>query len=311
MSILNRKLKKTGKIALRRMFEVGQHIGIDFLPRHFYSEIPDLRSLKQADHWKQPRSLVGVQGSKTSEQVEFLASCCPRETVERLRLGDIHEHGCRENGAAGFGPVEADFLYAFIRKQRPGRIVQVGSGVSTAIILLAASEADYPVKLTCIDPFPTDFLRQADRLGLIELIPERAQDVLLEMLTELGENGLLFIDSSHVVGPGSEVNRIILEVMPRLDQGTWVHFHDIYFPYDYQRNLMGDELFFNNESSLLHAFLIGNSRFSIRASLSMLHYAEREALARYLPNYRPAIDDHGLRASEGHFPASTYLQVVA
>ncbi len=177
-------------------------------------------------------------------------------------------------------------------------------------MLAAASDADYPIQLTCIDPYPTAYLRDADRRGLIELIPERAQDVPLELLTDLGEGGFFFVDSSHVVGPGSEVNRIIFEVLPRLERGTWVHFHDIFFPFDYQRGLMEDELFFNNESALLHAFLIGNARYTIRASLSMLHYAERETLRRLLPNYRPALNDQGLSASPGHFPASTYLQVV-
>ena len=310
MSTLRRRLKDSGKKNLRRVFEVGQRLGVDLLPRHFYSEIPDVRTLKQADRWKQPRSLVGVGGIDTAEQMAFVDACCTGAMIERLSEGGIFEHACEDNGAAGFGPVEADFLYCFLRSRRPPRVVQIGCGVSTSVMLLAAAEADYPLKLTCIDPYPTDYLREADRRGLIELIPERAQDVPLELLTDLGENGLLFVDSSHVVGPGSEVNRIIFEVLPRLDRGTWVHFHDIFFPYDYQRGLMEDELFFNNESALLHAFLIGNARFTIRASLSMLHYADREALRRSMPNYRPARDDHGLSASSGHFPASTYLQVV-
>jgi hypothetical protein len=310
MSTLTRKLKNSGKKNFRRIFEVGQLFGVDLLPRHFYSEIPDVRALKRADRWKEPRSLFGVGGRDTNEQLAFVASCCSGAIVERLRRGGIYEQGCSENGEAGFGPVEADFLYAFMRTHQPARVVQVGCGVSTSVMLLAAAEAGYPLKLTCIDPYPSTYLREVDRRGLIELIPERAQDVPPELLTELGEGGLFFVDSSHVVGPGSEVNRIVFEVLPRLGRGTWVHFHDIFFPFDYQRGLMGDELFFNNESALLHAFLIGNERFAIRASLSMLHYEQREDLGRSLPNYRPARDDHGLAASSGHFPASTYLQVV-
>ena len=91
------------------------------------------------------------------------------------------------------------------------------------------------------------------------------------------------------------MNRIILEVLPRLSGGDWLHFHDIYFPYDYQRGLLDDELFFSSESVLLHAFLINNPAFTIRAALSMLHFGDPERLQRLLPNYRPASDDHGLR----------------
>jgi predicted O-methyltransferase YrrM len=310
ISTLKRRLKDSGKKNLRRVFELGQHLGVDLLPRHFYSEIPDVRTLKQADRWKRSRSMVLVAGAETPEQVAFVEACCNRSIIEKLGHSNVFELACEENGAAGFGPIEADFLYCFIRTHRPARIVQIGSGVSTAVILAAASDADYRPELKCIDPYPTAYLHEADRRGLIELIPERAQDVSLELLTDLGEGGFFFVDSSHVVGPGSEVNRIIFEVLPRLERGTWVHFHDIFFPFDYQRGLMEDELFFSNESALLHAFLIGNARYTIRASLSMLHYAERESLSRLLPNYRPARDDQGLAASAGHFPASTYLQVV-
>ena len=310
MASFARKLKDQGKRNLRRVFEVGQRLGVDVLPRHFYSEIPDIRGLKADDRWKGPRDMVGVAGAGTAGQFAFVRECCPEPVVDRLRRGGIFEHACQANGAEGFGAVEADFLYAFVRATRPGRVVQVGSGVSTAVILLAAAEAAIPIHLTCVDPYPSAYLRDADRRGLIELVPERAQDIPLEILTDLGPGGFLFVDSSHVVGPGSEVNRIILDVLPRLAQSSWVHFHDIFFPFDYQRGLLDDELFFSNESALLHAFLTGNRSYTIRASLSMLHYADREELGRSLPNYRPSRDDHGLRSSDGHFPASTYLQVV-
>lgn len=310
MASLARKLKDQGKKNLRRVFEVGQRLGVDILPRHFYSEIPDIRGLKADDRWKGPRAMVDVRGADAAGQLAFVAECCPEAILERLGRGGIFDHACEANGAAGFGAVEADFLYAFVRSKRPARVVQVGCGVSTAVILLAAAEGGFPIRVTCVDPYPSPYLRDADRRGLVELVPERAQDIPTEILTELGDGGMLFVDSSHVVGPGTEVNRIILDVLPRLSRGAWVHFHDIFFPFDYQRGLLDDELFFSNESALLHAFLIGNRRYAIRASLSLLHYADREALARSLPNYRPGRDDHGLRASEGHFPASTYLQVV-
>ncbi|MBX6314597.1 MAG: class I SAM-dependent methyltransferase [Isosphaeraceae bacterium] len=309
MKTLGRKLRNAGKRNLRRVFEIGQHLGVDLLPRHFYSEVPDLRGLKQSSRWKEPRSMVGVRGTAIDEQMAFVAACCPEAMVDRLARGDLYSLACSANGAAGFGPIEAEFLHAFLCSQGIRRVVQVGCGVSTAVMLQAAEEAGTPLELLCIEPYPTAFLREADRRGQIELVPEKAQDVPLALLTDLGDDGLLFIDSTHAVGPGSEVNRVIFEVLPRLKAGDWVHFHDIYFPYDYQRGLLDGELFFNNESALLHAFLIGNPRFSIRASLSMLHYADPAGLQRYLPNYRPAQNDHGLSASEGHFPSSTYLRV--
>ena len=107
------------------------------------------------------------------------------------------------------------------------------------------------------------------------------------------------------------VSRIVLEMLPRLKAGACVHFHDITFPYDYSRHVLDSALFFQHESVLLHAFLAFNSRFRLLAALSMLHYAAPQKLAECLPNYRPAANDGGLNAGNGHFPSSAYLQVVA
>src|SRR5690606_17232979 len=107
-----------------------------------------------------------------------------------------------------------------------------------------------------IEPFPSAFLLDAHTNGQITLIEKKAELVPRETITKLQQGDMLFIDSTHTVKPGSEVNRIILDVLPRLNDGVFVHFHDIYFPYDYQRSLLSSELFFNSESTLLHAFLI-------------------------------------------------------
>lgn len=310
MTTMKRQFKDLGKRGLRRLFEAGQRFGVDILPRHFYSEVPDFHELRAAEEWKRPRTMIGINGIDPRSQLAFVAACCPPEVVARLGQGDVHATACARNGEPGFGPVEADFLHAFIVTHRPGRIVQIGCGVSTAVILQAAREAGYRPELVCVEPYPNAFLREADRAGEIELVPEKAQHVPLDMLTDLGDRGLLFVDSSHTVKPGSEVNRVVLEVLPRLKDGDLVHFHDIYFPYDYQPGLLTEDLFFCNESVLLQAFLTNNPRFSICASLSMLHYEHANEMQVYLPNYRPAVNEYGLKRSDGHFPASTYLKVV-
>ena len=120
---------------------------------------------------------------------------------------------------------------------------------------------------------------------------------------------MFFVDSTHTVKPGSEVNRIILEVLPRLKQEVWVHFHDIYFPYDYKRDLLTDDLFFWSESTLLHSFLINNSKYEIALSQSMLHYKAPEKIKASLPNYSPQSNEYGLTGKKGeHFPSAIFLK---
>jgi hypothetical protein len=230
---------------------------------------------------------------------------------DRTSFSDIHERACRENGAAGYGPVESDFLYCFVRRYTPKRIIQIGAGVSTSIILRATSEQGIKCDVTCIDPFPTSYLQKLAREKRISLLSQRAQDVDMSEMTKLSAGDLLFVDSTHAVRPGGEVNWIILELLPRLPSGIWVHFHDIMFPYDYQPSLMDDALFFPVESTLLHAFLIGNPSYCIRTSLSMLHVISPDDLAATLARYRGADREEGLAvrmSDDVHWPSAIYLQ---
>lgn len=310
MPTCKRKLREIGKRGLRLAFEAGQRFGVDILPHHFYSEIPIIRELRREDDWKKPYSMAGIRGSEPDRQLHFLSECCSEDLVARQKKGDIYQRVCTMNGEPGFDPVDADFLFCWITSKRPRRIVQIGCGVSTAVMLLAAKEAAYRPEITCIEPYPTDFLRERHESGEITLIPKKAEDVGLETMTGIGKDDLLFVDSSHTVKPGGHVSRIILEVLPRLEAGCWVHFHDVWFPYDYHYKILSQSLFFWHESVLLQAFLTNNCKYEIFVSLCMLHHSRCEELPRCLPNYRPAPHDHGVRLSAGHFPTSIYLRTV-
>jgi len=150
-----RKLREQLKSGLHGLFVLGQRLGWDILPRHFYSATPEIRELQRSESWKQPSSMIGVAGADIESQMSFLRGCCLPPLPERLRRGGIYEHACQQNGEGGYGPVEAEFLFCFITTKRPNRIVQVGCGVSTAVMLLAAKEADYKPQMICVDPFPT------------------------------------------------------------------------------------------------------------------------------------------------------------
>jgi hypothetical protein len=303
------RTKDQAKRLLRKGFEFGQHLGLDVLPRHFYSEIPDIRHLRSTTHWRVPYSMTGISGADLQAQLAFVQSCCASPLVEKMKSAGIHAEACARNGAVGFGAIEADFLYAVVASNRPRQIFQIGCGVSTAVCLLAAEYAGYTPEVMCVEPYPTAYLQREAERGSIKLIQKMAQTLDLSVVDELGADTLFFVDSTHTLGPAGEVGRIVLEMLPRLKAGAYVHFHDITFPYDYHREVLGSELFFSHESVLLHAFLAFNSRFRLLASLSMLHYAATDRMAEYLPNYRPAGTEDGLNVGSGHFPSSTYLQV--
>ena len=307
---LGDELKRIGKWAVRRGFELGQRVGVDILPRHFYSQVPDVTALRREPEWRARRSMFGVGGIDLDGQAAFFEACCPPEVRALLPPGlELYEAACLANGAPGYGPLEALFLFCFIGQKRPRRIVQVGAGVSTAVILEAARRAGVSLEIVCVDPFPTPMLRRRHEAGEVVLVDERAQAVPIARLTGLDSGDLLFIDSTHAVRAGSEVNLLLLEVVPRLPPGVFVHLHDVTFPYDHGPGLLADDLFFWNESVLLHALLVDNRRLSVAVCLSMVHHDRPEVLAGAFPAYRPAPTRDGLWSSRarGHFPSSIYL----
>jgi hypothetical protein len=279
-------------------------------PSHFYSDLPEMRHLRSSDYWRRPFSMEGVNGADVDEQLEFLRRCCQPYSNELQDLA-LYEQACIENDEPGFGPIEALVLYAYVRSRKPSPIVQIGCGVTTAIILAASrAEHDYVPQILCIDPVPTALLKRLAAQGHIQLLPKMAQTVPIETFAEVGSDGLLFIDSSHSLRVGSEVVLLINEVLPHLPAGAGVHFHDIYFPYDYSPQLLSEEIFFWRETTLLYAMLSHNPRLRIDMSLSMLHNARAEEMKALIPPYQPRPMHDGLATGAGHYPSSCYLRVM-
>jgi hypothetical protein len=306
-----RALKSLAKSGWHRSFRLLQRAGINFLPAHFYSCIPDLDDLARRSDWRKPRSMYGIAHRDIDSQLALLGEwLLPHE--KHLREHAVHAEAIVGGGGdGGYGEIEAEVLFAFIATNKPNRIMQVGCGVSTAAILMAAEAVGNTPELVCIEPYPSRYLREAERKGMIRLVAQPAQLVDYRQLAGLGDGDLLFVDSTHAVKPGSEVNYLIHEVLPRLGGGVWAHFHDIYFPYDYTRGALGSDLFFPQESTLLYAFLSGNDRYRLEASLSMIHYAAADRLQGLIPRYQPNDQIDGLAGSKGrHFPSSAWLRVV-
>jgi hypothetical protein len=137
--------------------------------------------------------------------------------------------------------------------------------------------------LICIEPFPREFVRKGFP-GLQSLIEEKVQDINLEFFSQLESGDILFIDSSHTVKIGGDVNYLFLEVLPRLKPGVIVHVHDIFLPFEYRRDWVLDEFRFWSEQYLLQAFLTFNSEFEVVMANRYLAHRYREDLKTAFPN---------------------------
>jgi predicted O-methyltransferase YrrM len=186
---------------------------------------------------------------------------------------------------------DAELLYALLRRLRPRRMLELGSGFSTLVsaAALAANARDgHPAELVAVDPDPRTVVPEGLE-GLARLEHRDVRELPPDRFGELGAGDVLFIDTSHVVKLGSEVNRLVLEVLPALAPGVWVHFHDVFLPYEYPRYLLEQEAYFN-EQYLLNAFLLGNRDWDVRLALCALFRRERERLQALVPSVaeRPA-----------------------
>lgn len=292
------------------LFESLDHIGIHVLPKTFYTPIADYSWLKKNMRlWARPIDLTGIRWD-LDEQLSWLESICDSYYSEVQGL-DNYNSIAKIKAGYGYGPIESQVLHCFIRSKKPRRIIEIGAGVSTycsSYALELNAKESSSGKLICIEPFPKPRLKA---LPNITLIPQMLQEVDLRQFDQLSDGDLLFIDSTHAVKTGSDVLVLLLEVIPRLSANVFIHIHDIFLPYLYQRNAL-DHYYGWQETALLLALLKGNNRLKLLCCLSGLHYERRDHLMRVLPDYKPQEEDApGLSLqTTGFFPSSTWIMTT-
>ena len=236
-------------------------------PGHYYSptiSVEDLIS-REDKIWKpSPRDILGLDLNE-DEQLGLLndfVSFYKELPFEALAKNDLRYYF--ENKFFSYS--DAIFLFCMIRKNNPKRIIEVGSGFSSAL-MLDTNKLFYnnSIKCTFIEPYPKRLKSLIMENDKIDLIEQPLQNVDIELFEELGRNDILFIDSTHVSKTGSDVNFLMFEVLPRLAKGVKIHFHDIFYPFEYPKEWVIDRKKSWNEGYILRAFLSYNNKFKIVA----------------------------------------------
>lgn len=169
-----------------------------------------------------------------------------------------------------FGAGDAELYYLLIRNKKPRRIIEIGSGYSTQLCLLAIEknkEEGAGCELSCIEPFEMPFL---DTIEDIKVIRKQVQTLSVSFFESLEANDILFIDSSHIIRPGDDLLFIFFQILPVLQKGVLIHIHDIFTPRHYPQEWLTKKMRFWNEQYLLEAFLYNNSEFEILFALNHL-----------------------------------------
>ena len=164
-------------------------------------------------------------------------------------------------------------LYAMIRYLEPKKIIEVGSGHSSALMLdVNKLFFDNKIDLSFIEPNPErlyDTISETDK-NKTTILVRNVQEVELSFFAKLEKNDVLFIDSTHVSKCGSDLNYILFEILPVLSAGVFIHFHDIFYPFEYPKDWVYQGRNWN-ENYLLRAFLMHNDTYEIKLFSHYLH----------------------------------------
>jgi hypothetical protein len=147
---------------------------------------------------------------------------------------------------------------------KPKRIIEIGSGYSSAVMVdLNDKHFDGNIELTFVEPFPEERLNKLLTKNIrFNILKDFVQHIPLEFFQALNENDILFIDSSHISKTGSDVNYLLFEIIPNLNPGVIIHFHDIFYPFEYPKEWVDVDRAWN-ESYLIRAFLQFNYNYDI------------------------------------------------
>jgi Methyltransferase domain len=264
------------------LFANAQALGVHMTPVQYDFPVPNTSALPDA-LWERESELVGLD-LNVEGQLHLLREVFPSfraeyETFATAPTGVPHEFHLNNDK---FDGTDALALYCMVRHLKPNLVVEIGSGFSSRVAARAAAK-NGATRLVCIEPYPEPVLR-AGFPGLSELRELQVQEVPLEDFERLGAGDILFIDSSHVVAIGSDVNYLMLEVLPRLRPGVVVHVHDVFLPKEYPRDWIYKRHYFWTEQYLLQAFLAFNEVFEILLSNSYLGLHHREEVRQTFPS---------------------------
>ena len=289
---------------MRRSFSIWETLGLHITPNYFESPIPDTRRLKK-EIWSRRSSLTGIE-MREEEQTKLLESFVNNykadyERFPRSKTARAHQYYV-DNGF--FEAVDGEVLFCMIRHFRPKRVYEVGCGNSTLLAAQALREnqkdGGLSGELVAFEPSPNVDLRRGF-LGLSRLVVSKVEDVPLTTFQELGENDILFLDSSHVVRTGGDVEYEFLEILPNLRPGVIVHVHDIFLPAEYPRKLIMQQRRFFSEQYLLQAFLTFNNQFEVLWGSSFMHLNYPDLLERAFNSYN----------RESRWPGSFWMRRIS
>ena len=249
---------------LKNLYDKIEQQGF-FNAGHYYSPIPhreDIKKFKNKNDGSKPQlpdiSLNRENQKKIlNDYIKYYKDLpFPENKKENFRYFYNNDY---------FEYSDAIFLFSFLLKNKPKKIIEIGSGFSSAVIL-DTIENFFPKRpdVIFIEPNPgrlNNLIFEKDRNNF-KLINKKLQETSIDIFSQLKAGDLLFIDSSHVIKYGSDLQTLFFNILPFLPEGVFVHFHDIFYPFEYPYEWLKKGIYWN-EIYFLRAFLSYNYNWEI------------------------------------------------
>ncbi len=258
-------------------------------PGHYYSAIPDKQTGLTATGKAQLSSLP-INGINLNEesQLSLMYELIPFMKASSFRNEEKTDQHRFFNKNGIYGYSDALILESMICYLRPARIIEAGSGFTSALMLdVNEKYFNNEINLEFIEPYPErlfTLISQQDKDRVV-LRLQGLQSVDLSVFQTLGENDILFIDSTHVAKTGSDLLYLFFEILPILRPGVYIHFHDIFNNFEYSSYHFEWKGFAWNENYFLRSFLMYNDQFKVVLFSGLLEAKYKDRIAEKMPDY--------------------------
>ncbi len=262
---------------------------------HFYSPLPDLEEIERRKAEIFPQDVDEIAGVdlRPAAQLAFLKQLAAYYPEFPPEYTAAEPQACQAAGLRYygknmyFGLHDALVLYGMMRAQPPQRIIEIGSGYSSALMLDTAERflGNKPPLFTFIEPYPQrlhGLITDSDRAHCT-IIEQPIQAVSLSLFDNLEAGDILFVDGTHVAKIGSDVLQVFFEILPRLKPGVRVHFHDILWPFQYPYENVCKLGIAWNEAYFMRAFLQYNPAFRMLYFVDYILQRHPDVLKEHMP----------------------------
>ncbi|MDP4285491.1 MAG: class I SAM-dependent methyltransferase [Bacteroidota bacterium] len=236
-----------------------------FAPGHYYSPLADPGEYKaqQSKDFASPNFVPAEIDFNRAQQVSLLKAFAGFYAEMPFTEKDKGTNRFSFDNIF-FTYADAISMYSMLRVYKPRRLIEIGSGFSSALVL-DTNELFFNngIHLTFIEPNPERLYQNLRGSETVNIIAQKIQDVELDIFKTLEAGDFLLIDTSHVSKSGSDVNHIYFNILPYLKKGVIIHIHDIFFPFEYPEKWVIEEKRSWNEIFLLRSFLAFSNAFKM------------------------------------------------